>query len=74
MISDAATRIIRCCNVLPVCGHIPMPLSLVGVELLAILAFSASAVMVAVEGEREKVLARGARCVSLSSIRRFDSQ
>jgi len=51
-----------------------MPLSLVGVELLAILAFSASAVMVAVEGEREKVLARGARCVSLSSIRRFDSQ
>ncbi len=73
MISDAATRKIRCYTVLPVCSHIPMPLSLVGVELLAILAFSASAVMVAVEGEREKVLARGARCVSLSSVR-FASQ
>jgi hypothetical protein len=44
-----------------------MPLSFVGVELLAMLAFSSSAVIVAVEVDREKVLARGARCVSLSS-------
>lgn len=53
--------------------NIPMPLSFVGVEvpvLLAMLAFSSlavSPVMVDVEGEREKVLARGPRCVSLSS-------
>lgn len=44
-----------------------MPLSFVGVELLAIPAFSSSGVIVEVEVDREKVLARGARCVSLSS-------
>jgi hypothetical protein len=36
-------------------------------ELLAMLAFSSlSLVIVEVEGDREKVLARGPRCVSLS--------
>ena len=44
-----------------------MPLSFVGVELLVMPAFSSSGVMVEVEVDREKVLARGARCVSLSS-------
>jgi hypothetical protein len=44
-----------------------MPLSFVGVELLAMPAFSSSGVIVEVEVDREKVLARGARCVSLSS-------
>jgi len=53
--------------------NIPMPLSFVGVAvpvLLAMLAFSSfavSPVIVDVEGDREKVLARGPRCVSLSS-------
>jgi hypothetical protein len=46
-----------------------MPLSFVGVELLAMPAFSSSGVIVEVEVDREKVLARGARCVSLSSSR-----
>jgi hypothetical protein len=39
----------------------------VGVELLVRPAFSSSGVIVEVEVDREKVLARGARCVSLSS-------
>ena len=48
---------------------VPMPLSFVGSELLAKLAFSSlSLVIVEVEGDREKVLARGPRCVSLSSV------
>jgi hypothetical protein len=52
-----------------------MPLSFVGVGvpvLLAMLAFSSfavSPVIVDVEGDREKVLASGPRCVSLSSRR-----
>ena len=46
-----------------------MPLSFVVMELLAMLAFSSlSLVIVEVEGDREKVLARGPRCVSLSSV------
>lgn len=48
-------------------SHIPMPLSL---GLLAMLAFSSlaeSAGRVDADGEREKVLASGPRCVSLSS-------
>lgn len=46
-----------------------MPLSFVAMELLAMLAFSSlSLVIVEVEGDREKVLARGPRCVSLSSV------
>lgn len=48
-----------------------MPLSFVGVELLAMLAFSSSGVIVEVEVDREKVLARGARCVSLSFLVKF---
>lgn len=44
-----------------------MPLSFVGVELLVMPAFSSSGPMVEVEVDREKVFARGARCVSLSS-------
>jgi hypothetical protein len=44
-----------------------MPLSFVGVVLLAMPAFSSSGVIVEVEVDREKVFARGARCVSLSS-------
>ena len=49
--------------------NVPMPLSLDGMELLAMLAFSPlSLVIVEVEGDREKVLARGPRCVSLSSV------
>jgi hypothetical protein len=44
-----------------------MPLSFVGMELLAMPDFSSSGVIVEVEVDREKVLARGARCVSLSS-------
>lgn len=49
--------------------HVPIPLSFVEVELPAMLAFSSlgSGVIVDVEVEREKVFARGPRCVSLSS-------
>lgn len=50
---------------------LPMPLSFVGAGVLARLDFSSlaeSVVMVAVEGDLEKVLARGPRCVSLSSV------
>ena len=43
--------------------HVPIPLSLPVVELLLL----GSGVMVEVEVDREKVFARGARCVSLSS-------
>lgn len=48
---------------------LPMPLSFVGTELftLAFSSFAESPVIVDVEVEREKVLARGPRCVSLSS-------
>jgi len=46
--------------------YLPMPLSFVGVELLAMPDFSSS-VIVEAEVDREKVLPRGARCVSLSS-------
>ena len=47
---------------------VPMPLSFVGVEVPAKLAFSSlSLIMVEAEGDLEKVLARGPRCVSLSS-------
>lgn len=46
-----------------------MPLS-VETALLGVLGFS-SEVMVEVEGEREKVLARGPRCVSLSFLLSF---
>lgn len=70
MISEAATVISKLFDVHPICHYIPMPLSFV--ELLARLDFSSfarSGVMVAAEGEREKVFARGARCVSLSSVR-----
>lgn len=49
------------------CMHIPMPLSLSVVELLFVLAFSSFGVMVDVDVDREKVFAKGARCVSLSS-------
>jgi len=55
-------------------SNIPMPLSFVGVEVLVVVlvmlafsSFAVSPIMVDVEGEREKVLARGPRCVSLSS-------
>ena len=50
----------------------PMPLSFVLLPLLAMLAFSSlapSGVIVEAEGDLEKVLARGARCVSLSSVK-----
>lgn len=58
-------------------GHIgqrqflPMPLSLMLLALLATLtlsSFAESVVMVDAEGDREKVLARGPRCVSFSSV------
>jgi hypothetical protein len=48
-----------------------MPLSLMLLALLVTLAFSSFAesdVMVEAEGDREKVLARGPRCVSFSSM------
>jgi hypothetical protein len=51
----------------------PMPLSFVLLALLDILAFSslaASGVMVEAEGDLEKVLAKGPRCVSLSSAKK----
>ena len=57
-------------SLLPICLPsvcLPMPLSFVGVVLLAMPAFSSSGVIVEVEVDREKVFARGARCVSLSS-------
>jgi hypothetical protein len=67
MISDAAAKI----SIFPhtsIIHDVPMPLSFVGVELPARLAFSSfSLVIVEIEGVREKVLARGPRCVSLSS-------
>lgn len=52
-----------------------MPLSFVGVEVPVMLAFSSlSLMMVEVEGDLEKVLARGPRCVSLSSTVRHRQQ
>ena len=53
-----------------------MPLSFVGAEMPVTLGFSSLAgsfVIVEVEGEREKVLARGPRCVSFSSGGRYVS-
>lgn len=53
--------------------HLPIPLSFAGLGALATLDFSSfaeSPVRVFVEGERENVLARGPRCVSLSSASR----
>lgn len=69
MISDAAASS-QYTSPRSVSGHdVPMPLSFVRIELLAMLAFSSlSLVIVEVEGDREKVLARGPRCVSLSSV------
>lgn len=69
MISDAAKLISMITLYSCIVSDVPMPLSFVGV-LLAMLAFSSfavSPVIVDVEVEREKVLARGPRCVSLSS-------
>lgn len=54
-----------------------MPLSLMLLALLATLAlssFAESVVMVEAEGDRENVLARGPRCVSLSSVSTKASQ
>lgn len=74
MISDAAASSqYNSPECLPVHDVVPMPLSFAGSDagsaLLAMLAFSSlSLVIVAVEGDREKVLARGPRCVSLSSV------
>ena len=65
MSSEAATTISNFQKGRGVLHRIPMPLS-VETALLGVLGFS-SEVMVEVEGEREKVLARGPRCVSLSS-------
>jgi hypothetical protein len=70
MISEAATAISKRPEAALVCyGYVPIPLSLVGAELPRpdFSSFARSGVMVEVDGEREKVLARGARCVSFSS-------